>query len=89
MTAQILTSPTRRSRWRLGITRIDGWFATVGQAGMRLEVSKMDGESDWTVDALYAKNGMPAWVHGFGNRECRTQTLTPEAGERLDLLLPA
>jgi len=57
--------------------------------GTRLNVSRLNGEDDWTVDATYKSNGFPVHVNGFGNRACRTKVLAGEAREYLDAAIAA
>lgn len=41
---------------------------------LTLHVTKLEGETDWTVDAAY-KGGFPLWANGEGARYLRTRQI--------------
>lgn len=59
-----------------------GWYAKVRSSdetlvwvpgslagrGIVLDLSRFDGEQDWTIDGVWFANGAPAWVNGYGSR---------------------
>jgi hypothetical protein len=47
-------------------------------------LSRLVGESDWVVDALFASNGFPHFSHGFGARYLRLRGVAPELEDLLD-----
>lgn len=53
-------------------TEANGALVTLG-------VSKLEGETDWTVDSLQIGNGCPAFANGVGARYCATKVLTDAA----------
>lgn len=57
--------------------------------GTRLNVSRLNGEDGWTVDATFKANGFPVHANGFGNRMCRAKVLTSEPASALDAALAA
>jgi hypothetical protein len=56
-------------------------------AGTVFQVSRMAGETGWTIDAAYSQRGMPVWANGYGARYLRTRTLVPELAIELDALV--
>ncbi len=62
-----------------------GWYAVVTtDVGLRLHVSKLDGEGPWTIDTLTRPNGFPEWSRGFGSRLGLTHTCAADIGAALD-----
>ena len=62
-----------------------GWFARVTTAqGHDLNLSKLDGETAWAVDASWAPNGMPMWAMGFGSRCTALTRPDADLATRLD-----
>ena len=56
-----------------------GWSAILEMGGFTYHLSRLDGESEWTADALFGANGYPHFVNGFGARYLRTQVVDREA----------
>lgn len=50
----------------------------------RYFLSRLVGESDWVVDALFGPNGYPHFSHGFGARYLRLRGVAPELEDLLD-----
>jgi len=78
---------TDRGQGHFGAKR--GWFARVNDEGARsgrtLNLSRLDGETEWTMDALFLSNGYPVFVHGFGSRVTIPQVLMdPDTVAALD-----
>lgn len=64
-----------------------GWYGKVDTAdGTHLEVSKLDGEAIWTVDALWVGN-LPRWANGYGARYLMTHPVNPTIAAQLDAAL--
>lgn len=97
-TPTIAVAPERRTRpgwtpslinpaWTAGMTDDrQGWYAAirpVGSLPLVWEVSKLDGESGWTVDAAW-RNGLPVFVNGYGSRAQITQKLIAEHAALLE-----
>ncbi len=49
-----------------------------------LNLSKLAGESGWTIDAAFGPNGYPFHVNGFGARFCITHKVNAEITAQLD-----
>lgn len=65
-----------------------GWLARVTTSdGHDLTLSKLDGETQWTVDACWAPNGLPMWAMGFGSRCTAPTRPTADLAARLDALI--
>lgn len=47
-------------------------------------LSRLVGESEWVVDALFAPNGYPHFSHGFGARYLRLRGIAPQLEDLLD-----
>lgn len=56
-----------------------GIFAKLEVGSDVWNLSQLDGESDWHVDALFGFGWQPVWVHGFGSRVTR-QTIVTDPG---------
>lgn len=54
----------------LPLTSRAGWFAEVESEGKVVQFSRLEGETEWTADAMWQGRGnsMPAFMHGFGSR---------------------
>lgn len=62
-----------------------GWFAAIDTDGLSLQVSRMDGESAWTIDAAYRwGSSFPIFANGYGARYLRTRTLAAPLAALLD-----
>lgn len=91
----ITTQPTRRTKagmvpslldpsWTAGQTGDrQGWFAEITTGELTLQVSRLDGEDAWTVDAAF-RGSLPLFANGYGARYLRTRTLVPDVAADLD-----
>lgn len=91
----ILQAPERRTKpglvpslinpaWTAGMTEgVDGWYAELDVDGIALQVSRLDGEQAWTIDAAF-RGSMPLFANGYGARYLRTKVLAPELAQILD-----
>lgn len=62
-----------------------GWYARVRAAdGSAVDVSRMDGEDFWAVDASYGPTGLPGFCNGFGARYLAVRQARPEVAAALD-----
>lgn len=99
--AEIVVAPERRRKagltpsllnpaWTAGLTEDQGgWYAAVKPVPghPRLwELSRLDGESRWTIDAAW-RNGLPLFANGYGARYLLTTRATQELGDQLDELI--
>jgi hypothetical protein len=76
-----------------------GWYAEIellipegkdAGKGVIFQVSKLDGEGPWTIDAAFkSSSSMPMWMNGFGARYLLTKTLNAELAADLDRLIGA
>src|SRR5574343_123417 len=94
-TTTIVQAPTRRTRpglvpsllnpaWTAGQTAdVEGWSAEIRGDGIDLQVSRLDGEQAWTIDAAF-RGSFPLFANGYGARYLRTRTLVPDVAEELD-----
>lgn len=57
--------------------------------GTRLCVSRLWGETEWTVDATFRADGFPVHVNGFGNRSGRTKILVTEVAMAIEAAIAA
>lgn len=57
--------------------------------GTRLNVSRLWGEAEWTVDATFRANGFPVHVNGFGNRCGRTKVLVTSVAIAIEAAIAA
>lgn len=70
---------------RPGTPDVGGWFASIEIPGEgSFDLSRLDGETVWTIDAVYGPTGLPGFVNGFGARYLATKTLTAEASAAVD-----
>ena len=95
----ILTRPEPRTKpglmpslinpdWTAGRTDpTNGLYALIEVEGLELAVSRLEGETSWTIDGAY-KRGLPIFVNGYGARYLATKTLKLELGWELDLNTP-
>lgn len=81
--------------WSTGTPDREGWYAVVTEqpadsryAALILEVSKLDGEDGWTVDAAF-RGGFPIHANGFGARYLRTRRAAADIEALLDAAVPA
>lgn len=44
-------------------------------SGTSFEVSQLDGEAEWTVDASWGKGSFPHWFNGYGARYLITKSV--------------
>jgi hypothetical protein len=91
----IIQAPTRRTKaglvpslinpaWTAGQTAdVEGWSAELRVDGIDLQVSRLDGEAAWTIDAAF-RGSMPLFANGYGARYLRTKVLAPELAQILD-----
>lgn len=49
-----------------------------------LNLSKLTGETGWTIDATFWPNGAPIHANGFGARFCITQKVNADIAAQLD-----
>ena len=94
-TTTILQAPTRRTKpglvpslinpaWTAGQTAdVEGWSAELRVDGIDLQVSRLDGEQTWTIDAAF-RGSFPIFANGYGARYLRTKVLAPELAQILD-----
>lgn len=83
-----LTPSLLNPAWTAGLeAATSGTWASVKVGRVAVEVSKLDGESGWTIDAAYAPNGAPVFVNGFGARYLRTHPLSSEHQAMLERLI--
>lgn len=61
-----------------------GTYAEIENEGSRLELSRFDDESGWTVDAAFGKSGFPMWANGFGARYLVTKRLNADVAAVVD-----
>lgn len=69
---------------RSGTADGEGWFGRVRHDRGAIEVSKLSGESDWTIDASYGPTGLPAFVNGYGARYLATRRVVTDVADALD-----
>lgn len=91
----ILVAPERRTKaglvpslinpaWTAGRTAdVEGWSAEIRVDGLDLQVSRLDGEAAWTIDAAF-RGSFPIFANGYGARYLRTKVLAPELAQILD-----
>lgn len=54
----------------------EGIYAHVAfPSGNSFDVSRLEGEMDWTVDASWGPGSFPHWCHGFGARYLLTKVI--------------
>lgn len=90
----ILTPPERRTKvgmmsgmYSAGSPDVEGWYAEVRTLDMSVyRVSRLDGETGWTVDAAFSGRGMPLWVNGYGARYLMTRQIADAIAAELDRL---
>lgn len=99
-TTTILQAPERRTKpglmaslinpaWTAGQTAsVEGWYAQVRAGGIDLQVSRLDGESDWTIDAAF-RGSFPIFANGYGARYLRTRQLAAPLAALLDQAIAA
>jgi hypothetical protein len=68
---------------------VEGWYAQLEADGLTLNVSKLDGETGWTIDDAFTAAGYPIHANGYGARYLRTRELRAEYGQTLDRVLTA
>ena len=61
-----------------------GTFVEIENESSRLELSRFDDESGWTIDAAYGKSGFPYWANGFGARYLVTKRLADDVAAVVD-----
>jgi len=91
----IQTQPTRRTKaglvpsllnpaWTAGREApVSGWYAEVQASGLTLQVSRIDGEGHWTIDAAF-RGSYPLWSNSFGARYLLTKVLAADLAAELD-----
>lgn len=91
----ILVAPERRTKpglvpslinpaWTAGMTEgVDGWYAELRVDGIDLQVSRLDGEWAWTIDAAF-RGSMPLFANGYGARYLITKQLRADHAAILD-----
>jgi len=96
----IQTQPTPRTKpgltpsllnpaWTAGReTPVQGLYAVVTLDGLTAEVSKMAGETAWTIDALWSAHGGPIFSNGYGARYLMTRKLAADVARELDAATP-
>lgn len=67
-----------------GTPDVPGWYGEVTYAGSTFELSRLDGENRWVIDALWLKNGYPVFSNGFGARYLGLKLPAEEVIEALD-----
>ena len=94
----ILQAPTRRTKpglvpsllnpaWTAGQTAdVEGWSAELRVDGIDLQVSRLDGEQAWTIDAAF-RGSMPIFANGYGARYLITKQLRADLAAILDASL--
>lgn len=72
--------------WTAGLEGdTQGLYASIQlDAGTVLELSKMEGETAWTIDASYTSGGLPHYVNGYGARYLRSYRLADEMAALVD-----
>jgi len=66
-----------------------GWYAEITVDGLTLQLSRLDGEGPWTIDAAFGKSGYPIFANGFGARYLLTKTLRAELAAQVDAAIAA
>lgn len=61
-----------------------GWYAQIETAENSAELSKLDGEDRWTIDAMWGRGSFPIFSNGFGSRCTILQHPTDELAAALD-----
>lgn len=85
-------TPGRQASLHFGMPAVPGrmgWLARVTADGHDLNLSKLDGETEWAIDACWAPNGMPMWAMGFGSRCTALTRPAADLAARLDDLQAA
>lgn len=64
---------------------IEGWYVRIVlEDGAALDLSQLDGEDGWTIDATYGPTGLPGFSNGYGARYLATRRLAPQAAALVD-----
>lgn len=63
-----------------------GWFARVGTDTGSVELSKLDGEVEWAIDATFGPTGLPGYMNGYGARYCALRRPVAEVANALEEL---
>lgn len=76
MTEYMITETERRTAHSYLAGDRQGIYARVEfPSGNSFEVSQLDGETDWIVDASWGKGSFPHWANGYGARYLLTKSV--------------